>query len=110
MRSPMQHQFSVIPDVKIQRSKFDRSHSYKSTFNAGYLVPVLVDEVLPGDSINLTMTSFARLATPLKPIMDNMYLDSFFSSCHGVSSGTTSRSSWVSNVIRAIRRISLFRR
>uniref|UniRef100_UPI0040472E01 major capsid protein n=1 Tax=Yoonia sp. TaxID=2212373 RepID=UPI0040472E01 len=72
------HQFSMIPRADIPRSKFDRQSSYKTTFDSGYLVPVFVDEVLPGDTINLSMTAFARLATPLFPVMDNMHLDSFF--------------------------------
>lgn len=78
MRSVMVHQFSQVPRAEIPRSSFDRSHGYKTTFNAGYLVPVFVDEVLPGDTYNVSMTVFARLATPLHPIMDNMFCDSFF--------------------------------
>ena len=72
------HIFSRSPDVKIQRSVFNRSHGVKTTFNAGYLVPILVDEVLPGDSYHVKLTAFARLATPIYPIMDNLYLESFF--------------------------------
>jgi hypothetical protein len=72
------HQFAMIPRADIPRSKFDSQKSYKTTFDSGYLIPVYVDEVLPGDTINLQMTAFARLATPLFPIMDNMHLDSFF--------------------------------
>jgi hypothetical protein len=72
------HQFAMIPRADIPRSKFDSQKSYKTTFDSGYLVPVYCDEVLPGDTINLNMTAFARLATPLFPIMDNMHLDSFF--------------------------------
>lgn len=72
------HDFSKSPQATIPRSSFNRSHGHKTTFDAGYLIPVLVDEVLPGDTFNLKMTAFARLATPLFPIMDNMYLDSFF--------------------------------
>jgi hypothetical protein len=52
--------------------------SHKTTFDAGLLIPVYVDEVLPGDTFRLKMTAFARLSTPIFPIMDNMYLDSFF--------------------------------
>jgi hypothetical protein len=74
----MKHQFSQVPKAEIPRSKFDRSCGYKTTFDAGYLVPVFVDEALPGDTFNLHMTAFGRLATPLHPFMDNMYLDSFF--------------------------------
>jgi hypothetical protein len=72
------HQFTMIPKADIPRSSFDCQSTHKTTFDAGYLVPVYVDEMLPGDTFRLNMTAFARLATPLYPIMDNMYLDSFF--------------------------------
>ena len=72
------HQFTTIPSADIPRSKFDCQSTHKTTFDAGYLVPVYVDEVLPGDTFNLNMTAFARLSTPLYPIMDNMVMDSFF--------------------------------
>jgi len=72
------HSFSQVPDADIPRSSFNRSHGYRTTFDAGYLIPVFVDEALPGDTFNLRMTSFARLATPIVPFMDNLYLDSFF--------------------------------
>jgi hypothetical protein len=68
----------MIPKADIPRSKFDCQSTHKTTFDAGYLVPVYVDEVLPGDTFNLNMTAFARLSTPLYPIMDNMHLESFF--------------------------------
>lgn len=73
--SVMKHTFSEVPRAEIPRSTFDRSHGHKSAFNAGFLVPVLVDEALPGDTFNVTGTIFARLATPIFPIMDNLYLD-----------------------------------
>ncbi len=72
------HKFSEVPNAEIQRSSFDRSHGCKTTFDAGDLVPVFVDEVLPGDTFNLQMHAFARLATPIHPVMENMYLNSFF--------------------------------
>ena len=78
LRSVMRHRFSEVPRAEIPRSSFDRSHGGKTTFDAGYLVPTFVDEALPGDTFNLNMTAFARLATPLKPFMDNLFLDSFF--------------------------------
>lgn len=77
-RSVNTHQFAMIPRADIPRSKFDAQKTHKTTFDAGYLIPVYVDEVLPGDTFNLKMTAFARLATPLYPIMDNMVMDSFF--------------------------------
>jgi len=78
MNSVMTHQFSQVPRAEIQRSRFDRSHGFKTTFNAGYLVPFYVDEALPGDTFNCRVTTFARLATPIVPIMDNMFCDLFF--------------------------------
>jgi len=72
------HQFTMIPKADIPRSKFDCQSTHKTTFDSGYLVPVYVDEVLPGDTFNLNMTAFARMATPLYPVMDNMHLESFF--------------------------------
>lgn len=78
MQSVMAHSFSKVPSVEIPRSSFNRSHGHKTTFDADYLVPVLVDEVLPGDTFNVNMHFMTRLATPLYPIMDNIYLESFF--------------------------------
>ena len=79
MRSSLQHNFAQVPSADIPRSSFDRTHCNKTTFDAGYLVPIYVDEVLPGDSFNLNLTGFARMATPIFPVMDNMFMD-FFSS------------------------------
>lgn len=73
-----QHSFAQIPDVKIGRSKFDRSFAVKDTMDFDYLTPIFVDEVIPGDTHNLTINSFIRLATQIRPIMDNMYIDFFF--------------------------------
>ena len=72
MRIPshMNHNFSQVPAAEIPRSQFDRSCGLKTTFNGGYLVPIFVDEALPGDTFNLRMTGFARQATPLQPYMD----------------------------------------
>lgn len=78
MKSSNQHLFSQIPRADIQRSSFNRSHGYKTTLDSGYLVPFFVDEVLPGDTFNLKATLFGRLATPVVPFMDNMYLETFF--------------------------------
>jgi len=78
MKSVMSHQFSQVPDVKIPRSSFNRSHGMKSTFDAGYLIPVLCDEALPGDTFNCSMSAFSRMSTPTFPVMDNLYMDTFF--------------------------------
>ena len=78
MPSVMGHKFSEVPRAEIQRSRFDRSFGYKTTFDAGFLIPFYVDEALPGDTFNFRLSAFARLATPLKPLMDNMFMDFFF--------------------------------
>lgn len=79
MQSNMVHQFSRIPSADIERSTFNRTHTFKTTFNSGYLVPFYVDEVLPGDTFSAEATMFARMMSPLNvPIMDNMHLDTFF--------------------------------
>lgn len=72
------HNFSNAPQVYQKRSRFDRSFVRKMTFDEGKLVPFFVDEVLPGDTISLTVRDFCRLATPVAPFMDNLYLDKFF--------------------------------
>jgi hypothetical protein len=77
-KSVSTHQFAMIPRADIPRSKFQIQTAHKTTFDGGYLIPVYVDEVLPGDTFNLKMTAFARLSTPLYPVMDNLHLDSFF--------------------------------
>lgn len=77
-QSVMSHNFASVPKVEISRSSFDRSHGHKTTFDAGYLVPIFLDEALPGDTFNLNMTGFARMATPIKPMMDNVYMETFF--------------------------------
>lgn len=72
------HNFSNAPQVYQKRSRFDRSFVRKMTFDEGKLVPFFVDEVLPGDTVSLTVRDFCRLATPVAPFMDNLYLDKFF--------------------------------
>jgi len=75
--SSSEHQ-SQIPKDAIPRSTFDRSHGYKTTFDSGYLIPMYWDEVLPGDVHNVSVTTLARLATPIVPIMDNFWAETFF--------------------------------
>jgi len=77
-QSHQQHKFSEVPRANIERSSFDRSHGYKTTFDAEKLIPIYLDEALPGDTMNLSMSGLARLATPIFPILDNLHLTSFF--------------------------------
>ena len=62
----------------IPRSQFDLSHGLKTTFNASELIPILSLEVLPGDTINLRASLFGRMATPVKPVLENLFLETFF--------------------------------
>jgi hypothetical protein len=78
LKSGTNHSFSQVPKAEIPRSQFNRSHGFKTTFDAGYLIPMFVDEALPGDTFSLNASCFARLATPIVPVMDNMYADFFF--------------------------------
>lgn len=76
--SVMTHQFSQVPQANMERSSFRRSRGYKTAFDAGYLIPIFFDEALPGDTYRVNLSSVARLATPLVPIMDNLHMDFFF--------------------------------
>lgn len=73
-----QYAFSQLPSVQTPRSAFDRSCALTTTFDSGYLVPIFVDEALPGDTMTLSLGTFARLSTSVVPIMDNLYLETFW--------------------------------
>ena len=78
-RSVMAHAFSQVPRVDIPRSSFDRTNGFKFTFDADYLVPIIVDDIVPGDTFNVDCHFYVRLASPtLLPLMDNMFFDTFF--------------------------------
>jgi len=76
--SAMGHGFGQVPSVSVQRSKFNRSHRHLTTFDADYLIPILWDIAMPGDTINCRLTAFCRLNTLIRPILDNMYMDTQF--------------------------------
>jgi len=79
MKSVMEHTFSRVPTIDIPRSSFDRSHGHKTSMDADHLVPILIDDIIPGDTFNVNANIFARLTSPtILPIMDNMFLDTFF--------------------------------
>lgn len=77
-KSVMAHQFSKAPQANIQRSKFNRNHGRKTTFDSGVLVPILCDEVYPGDSVRCRMDALVRMATPIHVPMDNIWIDTHF--------------------------------
>ena len=70
--------FSLAPHVDISRSRFDRSASLKTSFNAGDVVPFFLDEVLPGDTFSVDTSKVVRMQTLLTPMMDNVYLDTYY--------------------------------
>lgn len=70
--------FQTVPQANIQRSTFNRSHKHTTTLDAGKLVPIFWDFVLPGDTMNLKLTTFCRLNPLIVPLMDNIWADIFF--------------------------------
>lgn len=70
--------FSLSPHVDISRSRFDRSASLKTSFNAGDVVPFFLEEVLPGDTFSIDTSKVVRMQTLLTPMMDNVYLDTYY--------------------------------
>ena len=78
MNRNVESHFSKLPSADIQRSIFDRSFDHKTSFNVGDLVPLFIDDVLPGDSVKITTSKVVRLQTLLTPIMDNVYMDTYW--------------------------------
>lgn len=81
MKSVMQQDFGRIEAPKNNRSMFNLSHGYKTAFDAGDLIPIMIEEVLPGDTWNVKTNLFGRLATMLYPILDNLHMDTFHFYC-----------------------------
>ena len=78
IRPGLGHQFGKVPQADIPRSQFDRSHGLKTTFDAGYIVPILRDLAFPGDTFSCRMMHFGRIVTLLRPIMHRVHLDVHF--------------------------------
>jgi hypothetical protein len=78
MQSVMTHKFSQAPSIEAPRSRFNRSHGHKFTLDSGWLVPFYWDEILPGDTFNYQLSAFARMSTPLFPVLDNAFVDTHF--------------------------------
>lgn len=78
MNRNVESHFSKLPSAEIQRSVFDRSSDHKTSFNVGDLIPFYIDEVLPGDTFDITTAKVVRSQTMLTPIMDNLYLDTYY--------------------------------
>ena len=78
MNRNTQAHFSSLPTIDIKRSRFDRSHSHKTTFSSGKLIPIYYEEVLPGDTITMDTSVVCRMSTPIFPVMDNCNLDVYY--------------------------------
>ena len=78
MNRNSENHFAVNPQVNIGRSCFKRNSDHKTTFNAGDLIPIYVDEVLPGDTFSMDMSALVRMTTPIFPTMDNAAIDFYF--------------------------------
>lgn len=78
MRNPVSRFAYSRSDIGLKRSMFERSHDHKTTLSAGVLYPLLLDEVLPGDTYSVDMSSLVRMATPIHPVMDNCFLDTYW--------------------------------
>ena len=104
------HSFAMVLRADIPRSRFNVRTSHKTTFDAGKLIPIYVDEVLPGDTFPLSCTAFGRMATPIFPIMDNLHMDTFFFFSAIVCFGIIGSVLWVNSAILAIALVFWFPR
>lgn len=78
MNRNSENHFAVNPQVNIGRSSFKRNSDHKTTFDAGDLIPIYIDEVLPGDTFSMDMSALVRMTTPIFPTMDNAAIDFYF--------------------------------
>lgn len=70
--------FSDTTRLNIGRSRIPMAHTHKTTFDAGKLIPIYYEEVLPGDTFKMHQNALVRMATPIYPVMDNAYLETFY--------------------------------
>lgn len=78
MNRNSENRFAENPQVEVSRSRFQRNSDNKTTFNTGELVPIYLDEVLPGDTHQIDLACVMRMATPIFPVMDNAFCDFYF--------------------------------
>lgn len=72
--------FQTIQIENPNASYFDLSHDHKTTMNMGELVPVLLQECLPGDKFEISAQALFRMAPMIAPIMHkvDIYTHFFF--------------------------------
>lgn len=79
MNRNTQAHFAINPtNLDIKRSKFTRPSQHKTTFNTGDIIPIYVDEILPGDTAIMDMSAIIRMSTPIYPVMDNAFCDIYY--------------------------------
>ena len=79
MNRNTEQRFANVPSLEISRSKFNRSFTHKTTFNAADIIPIYCDmTIMPGDTVKMGMSEVVRMMTPICPVMDNSYLDTYF--------------------------------
>lgn len=78
MNRNSEYNFAQNPQVGVSRSRFQRNSDNKTTFNTGELIPIYLDEVLPGDTHQIDLACVMRMATPIFPVMDNAFCDFYF--------------------------------
>lgn len=70
--------FASVPTLDISRCKLTKKHDHKTSFNNGSIIPIYVDDILPGTTVKMRMASLIRMMTPLVPVADNAYIDIMF--------------------------------
>lgn len=78
MNRETQYSFAALPQTEIGRSKFDRSFNHATTWNNGDLIPIYCEHVMPGDTVNMNISTLVRMLTPMTPVMDSLYMDIMF--------------------------------
>ena len=73
--------FNQIPEMKASRTRFNRDQTILTTFDSGKLIPFYVDEVLPGDTFNVSTAAIIRMSTPKYPVMDDAFIDLYYFYC-----------------------------
>ena len=83
MNRNYESRFAVNPTgIDISRSMFSRDHSVKFSFNVGDVVPFLVDDILPGDTVTIDTSKVVRMQPLVAPIMDQVFLDTYYFFCN----------------------------
>lgn len=78
MSRNVESHFGAVPSKDIKRSRLKRDCRHITSMNAGDLVPIYRDEVLPGDTVVIDESMVVRMTTPIAPVMDNAWIDTYY--------------------------------